>query len=64
MGLGNAYMKPLGYVVIQVQVDGVQGYDEDQNSPSNPGLIQFCGSDSYHFWDPHHQLSHQHDKGG
>ena len=30
MGLDNAYMRPLGYVVIQVQVDGVQGYDEDQ----------------------------------
>ena len=30
MGLGNAYTRPLGYVVIRVQVDGVQGYDEDQ----------------------------------
>ena len=30
IGLGNAYTKPLGYVIIQVQVDGVQGYDEDQ----------------------------------
>ena len=30
MGLGNAYMRPLGYVVIRVQVDRVQGYDEDQ----------------------------------
>ena len=28
--LGNAYTRPLGYVIIQVQVDGVQGYDEDQ----------------------------------
>ena len=25
VGLGNAYMRPLGYIVIQVQVDGVQG---------------------------------------
>ena len=25
VGLGNAYTKLLGYVVIQVQVDGVQG---------------------------------------
>ena len=23
-------MRPLGYVIIWVQVDGVQGYDEDQ----------------------------------
>ena len=30
IGLGNAYVRPLGYVVIQVQVDRVQGYDEDQ----------------------------------
>ena len=25
IGLGNAYMRPLGYVIIRVQVDGVQG---------------------------------------
>ena len=30
MGLGNAYTRPLAYVVIQVQVDGVWGYNEDQ----------------------------------
>ena len=30
VGLGNAYAQPLGYVIVQVQVDGVQGYDEDQ----------------------------------
>ena len=30
MGLGNAYTRPLGYVVIWVQVDEVWGYDEDQ----------------------------------
>ena len=30
VGLGNAYMIPLGYIIIRVQVDGVQGYDEDQ----------------------------------
>ena len=29
-GLGNTYTRPLGYVVIRVPVDGVQGYDEDQ----------------------------------
>ena len=28
--LGNTYTRPLGYVVILVQVDGVWGYDEDQ----------------------------------
>ena len=30
MGLGNAYTRPLGYIIIQVQVDRVQGYDKDQ----------------------------------
>ena len=30
VGLGNAYTRPLGYVVIWVQVYGVQGYDKDQ----------------------------------
>ena len=29
VGLGNTYSRPLGYIVIQVQVDGVWGYDED-----------------------------------
>ena len=32
IGLGNAYTRLLGYVVIWVQVDGVQGYDEDQTA--------------------------------
>ena len=30
VGLGNAYTRPLGYIVIWVWVDGVWGYDEDQ----------------------------------
>ena len=30
MSLGNAYTWPLGYIIVQTQVDGVQGYDEDQ----------------------------------
>ena len=30
IGLGNAYTKPLGYVIIRVQVDGVWDYDKDQ----------------------------------
>ena len=29
VGLGNAYTQPLGYVIVQVQVEGVWGYDED-----------------------------------
>ena len=30
VGLGNACTRPLGYIVIWVQVDGVQGYDKGQ----------------------------------
>ena len=30
MGLGNTFTWPIGCIIIQVQVDGVQGYDEDQ----------------------------------
>ena len=30
VGLGNALTQSVGYVVIGIQVDGVQGYDEDQ----------------------------------
>ena len=41
MGLGNAYMSPLGYVIIQVQVDGVQGYDKDQIALVIPDLSNF-----------------------
>ena len=41
MGLGNAYTRPLGYIVIQAQVDGVQGYDEDQIALVIPDLSNF-----------------------
>ena len=30
VGLGITYTRPLGYIIIWVQVDRVQGYDEDQ----------------------------------
>ena len=42
MGLGNAYMRPLGYIVIWVQVDGVQGYDKDQVILVIPDLSNFA----------------------
>ena len=42
MGLDNAYTRPLGYVIIQVQVDGVQGYDEDQIALVIPGPSNFA----------------------
>ena len=41
MGLGNAYTRPLGYVVIWAQVDGVWSYDEDQIALVIPDLSNF-----------------------
>ena len=41
VGLGNAYSRPLGYIIIQVQVDGVQGYDKDQIALVIPDLSTF-----------------------
>ena len=40
--LGNAYTQPLGYVVIQVQVDGVWGYNEDQLALVIPDFSNFA----------------------
>ena len=42
MGLGNAYMRPLGYVIIWVQADGVQGYNEDQIALVIPDFSNFA----------------------
>ena len=42
IGLGNAYTRPLGYVIIQVQVDGVQGYDKDQIALIIPDFSKFA----------------------
>ena len=42
MGLGNAYTRPLGYVIIQVQVDRVWGYDEDQIALIIPDFSNFA----------------------
>ena len=42
IGLGNAYTQPLGYFIVNVQVDGVQGYNEDQISLVVPYLSNFA----------------------
>ena len=42
VGLGNAYTRLLGYIVIQVQVDGVQGYNEDQIALIIPDFSNFA----------------------
>ena len=41
MELGNTYTRPLGYIVIWVQVDGVWGYDEDQIALVIPDFSNF-----------------------
>ena len=42
VGLGNAYRRPLGYIVIWGQVDRVQGYDKDQIALVIPDLPNFA----------------------
>ena len=42
VGLGNTYTRPLGHVVIQVQVDGVWGYNEDQIALVIPDFSNFA----------------------
>ena len=42
VGLGNVLTQPLGYNVIQVQVNRVQGYDEDQIALVIPDLSNFA----------------------
>ena len=42
VGLGNAYTGLLGYLVIQVQVDRVWGYDEDQIALVIPDFSKFA----------------------
>ena len=41
MGLGNTYTQPLGYIIAWVQVDRVQGYDEDQMALVVPDELKF-----------------------
>ena len=41
VGLGNTHTRPLGYIIIQVQVDRVQGYDKDQIALVIPDLSKF-----------------------
>ena len=42
VGLGNAYMRPLGYIIIWIQVDRFQGYDKNQIALLIPDLSNFA----------------------
>ena len=59
VGLGNAYTRPLGYMVIQVQVYGVQGYDEDQIVLVILDFSNFGAIVSIYTWDAYYQLGSQ-----
>ena len=41
VGLSNTYTRPLGYMIIWVQVDRVWGYDEDQIALIIPDFSYF-----------------------
>ena len=41
MGLDNALTQLEGYSIIQIQVDGVQGYDEEQIALVIPDLSNY-----------------------
>ena len=57
-GLGNTYIRSLGYVIIQAQVDGVQGYDEDQIALVILDLSNFAAQILVILGIPTNQLSH------
>ena len=52
IGLGNAYTRPLGYIVIWVQVDRVWGYDEDQIALIIPDFSNFAWPEYLSSWEP------------
>ena len=57
VGLGNSYTRPLGYMVTQVQVDGVRGYDEDQIALVTPDFSKFCNQSPSYPWNAYYQPS-------
>ena len=59
IGLGNTYTWPLGYIIVKVQVDRVQGYNEEQIAPGSPRLIKFCKKNPHYLRDSHYKLHHK-----
>ena len=59
MGLGNACTHPLGYVIVWVQVDRVQGYDEDQIAMVIPDESEVCRMSPHYFGNPNYKLHHE-----
>ena len=52
VGQGNAYTHPLGYIIVRVQVDGVQGYDKDQVALVIPDESKFAEQVPIYFGNP------------
>ena len=59
VGLGNALTQPVSYIIIWIQVDGVQGYDEDQIIL----VIKLCGKSPHYSGDSHDKPHHECDQG-
>ena len=59
VGLGNAYTQPLGYVIVWDQVEGVQGYNEDQIALVVLDLSNFAAWGSHHPGNPYYKLHHE-----
>ena len=59
MGLGNAYTHLLGYVIVWVQMEGVQGYDEDQIALVIPDESKFVEWVPVILGNPHYKPHHE-----
>ena len=64
VGLGNALTQPVGYVIIWIQVDGVQGYNEDQIAMVILDLSNFATWVPHYSEDSHDKPCHKHVQGG
>ena len=63
MGLGNTLTHPIAYLIIQIQVDGVLGYNEDQMALVIPDLSNFVAWVPIIPGNPHNRPHHECDKG-
>ena len=59
VGRGNVLTQPLGYVVMWVQVDGVQSYESGPNSPGDPGFVKFCSTGSCYLGHSYNKSCHK-----
>ena len=60
-GFGRLFPPPLGDVIIRVQVEGVQAYDEDQVALVVPDPTDFGSQVPVIFGHTDYQLNHKYD---